>query len=177
MSIALQLLYELLHVCYEFGIELSLKSQYLIFRTQYLVFVFLQFLSDVALSLCQGLLANPVRRHVVLIGVAHLEVVAEDVVVAYLQRCNAGVVYFALLNLQQVVLTRESYLPEFVKLWIHTTVDYVALADHCRWVGHEPCVYMLTQFVEGIKFLPYPFQHFGIRLHAYHLDRLYGCQG
>ena len=86
------------------GKQLLLQRQYLVLCTQYLLFIFLQLLRDVALCLCQRLLAHPLLRHLVLIRVAHLQVVAEDVVVAYLQRGDARLGGLTLLNLQEVVL-------------------------------------------------------------------------
>ena len=57
----------------------------LFFRPEYLCLVFLQFLRYVALCAYKGLLAHPLRRHLVLESVAHFKVIAEDVVVIYLQ--------------------------------------------------------------------------------------------
>ena len=49
-----------------------------------LLLVFLKFRSDVALGADKRLLAYPVLRHLVLVGVAHLEVVAEHIVEVHL---------------------------------------------------------------------------------------------
>ena len=86
VGIDLYLRDELLHGDDEFGEETRLEVEYLLVGSQYLFLVFLQFGRDVALGLSQGLLTYPSFRHLVLERVAHLEVIAEDVVVAYFKR-------------------------------------------------------------------------------------------
>jgi hypothetical protein len=54
------------------------------------VFVFAQLFGGVALAANERLLALPLRRHGVLVGLRDLDVVAEDAVVAHLERLDAG---------------------------------------------------------------------------------------
>ena len=53
-----------------------------------------QILRDVALAVGQGLFAAVVWRHVMQIGLAHFDVVAEHLVIAYLQGFNASALTF-----------------------------------------------------------------------------------
>ena len=76
----------LLHVHHQFVEEPCLERQYLLLGTQNLLLVFLQLLRDIALGLCQRLLAHPLGRHLVLERVPHLQIIAEHVVIAYFQR-------------------------------------------------------------------------------------------
>ena len=131
-GIQLYLRYELLYVAHQIGKKLCLQRQNLVFSPKNLLFIFLQLLGDVALSLCQCLLAHPFSRHLVLIGVAHLQIVAEHVVVAYLQRLDARLLGLALLNLQQVVLARIGNVAQIVEFGTHTVVDHPTLL-HLLW--------------------------------------------
>ena len=88
-------------------IDLRLKNQDAAFSAQNLFFIFLEFLRDIALGLREGLLANPFVWHLAFIGVAHFDVVTEDVVIAYLQARNACGFALALLDLQEIVFTRR----------------------------------------------------------------------
>ena len=72
MGILLQGLDELLHVLHQFGVELCLESQDALLGSEDFLLIFLQLLGDIALCLCQCLLAYPVRGHLVLECVAHL---------------------------------------------------------------------------------------------------------
>ena len=69
----------------EFVEQLSLQRENLILSTQNFLFIFLQLLRDIALCLSQRLLTHPLLWYLVLIRVAHLQIIAEDVIVAYLQ--------------------------------------------------------------------------------------------
>ena len=132
VGVDLYLRNELLHGQHQLIKQPRLQRQYLVLGTQNLFLVFLQLLRDVALGLCQGLLAHPLLRHLVLVGVAHFEVVAEDVVVAYLQALYARLLCLALLNLQQVVLTTVGDVAQLVQLGVHAVADDAALL-HQLW--------------------------------------------
>ena len=125
---------ELTDALHQLGIELCLQHQYLVLGSQYFFFVFLQFLRDVTLGVSQRLLAYPLLGHLVLVGIAHLDVIAEDVVVANLQAGDAGQVTFALLNLQQVVLARVGNLAQLIEFGTDATLNDTALVDQQRRV-------------------------------------------
>ena len=104
MGVALQRFGKLLQVCNKLREQPVLQGEDFLLGTHYLLLILLQFLSDISLSLCQCLFSYPLRRHLVLICVAYLKVVAEDVVEAYLQRTDTRAAYLTLLYLKQVVL-------------------------------------------------------------------------
>ena len=105
---------KLLHTQNQVVEELRLERQNAVFCTQDLLLILLQLLCYIALGLRQRLLAHPFCRHLVLIRVAHLEIIAKHVVIAYLQRRDARLLSLTLLNLQQIVLTTISNLSQFV---------------------------------------------------------------
>ena len=93
---------ETVHLCHQIGVDFYLRyillhgsnqvveqtcfqQQYLVFSSQYLLLILLEFFGDIAFCLCQCLLAYPCIGHLVFKGVAHLQVIAKHVVVAYLQ--------------------------------------------------------------------------------------------
>ena len=72
VGIDLYLRNRLLHRSYQFIEELGFENQNFLIGTENLLFIFLQFLSNISLCLSKRLLANPVFRHLVLEGIAHL---------------------------------------------------------------------------------------------------------
>ena len=99
VGVDLYLRYKLCHIGYQLHEEAGLKRQYLLVGSHYLLLILLKLLGDVALGTGKGLLSNPFLRHLVLVRVAHLEVVAEDIVVAHLKRLDARLLCLFLLNL------------------------------------------------------------------------------
>ena len=72
-------------------------------------------------------------------GVAHFEVVAEDVVESDLQGRYACTLDLALLHLEEVVLAVAGYLPELVEFLVDTRRDDVALSElGCGFRMHCP---------------------------------------
>ena len=69
-----------------------------------LLLVFLKLGEDVSLGIGQGLFARPVLGHLVFVGGAHLDVVAEDIIIGHLERRNARAFALASLELKQVIL-------------------------------------------------------------------------
>ena len=121
--------------CDELVEEHGLEAEDAFLGTHYLVLVLLEFLCDVSLGLRERLLAYPVRRHLVAVGVAHLEVVAEDVVVAYLQALYAGLLYFALLHFEQVALPLVGDVSQFVQFAVDAFHDDAAAGGEQWRVG------------------------------------------
>ena len=100
VGVNLNLRNELLHILHKFVEKLRLEDDNLLVGSQDFLLVFLQFGRYVSLSLSQCLLTNPVGRNLILKGVAHFKVIAEDVIVAHLQRTDARLLRLTLLNLQ-----------------------------------------------------------------------------
>jgi hypothetical protein len=70
---------------YQRRIELRFDNRNFIFGAQYLFFVFLQFLGDVAFGVHERLLANPIVGDFVLMRVAHFDVISEYIVKPHLE--------------------------------------------------------------------------------------------
>ena len=77
--------------------------------TQYSLLIFLQFLRDIAFGLGQSLLSNPLFGHLILIRVAHFEVVTKHVVVANFKATDACCLGFALLNVDEKIASATRY--------------------------------------------------------------------
>ena len=97
----------------------------------------------------------------VLIRVAHLQIVAEDIVVAYLQRLDAGLFGLALLQLQQIVLARVGDAAQLVKLAVHALTDDAALLHLQRRVVLYFAGDAVAQGLAEREALPYPTQSGG----------------
>jgi len=111
------------------GIDALFDHQHLLLGAEDLLLVFLQLLGDVAFGIGEGLLADPGLGHLVLMGVAHFDIVAEDVVVADLERRDARRLALALLDACQVILAVERDAAQVVQLGIHAVGDDAALLD------------------------------------------------
>ena len=61
----------------------QLDGQNALLGTENFLLVNFEFLGDVTLGIGTGLLANPLGRYFVFVGVTHLDVVAKDVVVTH----------------------------------------------------------------------------------------------
>ena len=134
----------LLHLCHifghrqhQFGVEAILYCLNLALCGEYLLLVFFEFLGDIALCVHQCLFANPCLWHLVAVGVAHLQVVAKDIVVSDFQTADTCGFHFALLQLQQVVLAVGLYVAQFVQLCIDASCKDIRSALYSGWVWHQ----------------------------------------
>ena len=116
IGIYLYLRHKLSHVSNQFVEETGLKGENLLVRTHYFLLVFLQFLRDIALRIGKGLLAYPFLWHGVLVCIAHLQVISEDVVISHFKRLDACPRRLFLLNLQQIVAASARNGAQFVQL-------------------------------------------------------------
>ena len=157
--------------------DLCLEAEDAFLRTHNLVLVLLEFLGDVTLGLGQCLLANPVGRHLVLVRVAHLEVVAKHVVVANLQALDACRLYLALLHLQQVTLALICYLAQLVELCIHAIHDDTTVCNQQGAVGTHFASYPVAYLGTKIELLSYLAKRAVFAALAYLLDGFNCLQG
>ena len=157
--------------------ELRLEHQDFVFRTQDFFLIFLQFLRDVAFGIGQGLLAYPLGRDFVLVRVAHLDVVAEDVVVAYFQAGDAGLFTFALLDLQEIVFAGVGDAAQFVQFGVESGADDAALVDQQRRVVVQLVVDAVAHGLAQVKLLAHAVEAGIVCLEAGGLDRFDGLQG
>ena len=121
--------YLLLNLCHYGGIDALLYCKYLLLCSQNLLLVLFEFLGYIALRIYKGLLAYPLRRHFIFMGIAHLQVVAKDVVVANLKGCYAGALALLLLQIQQILLTVARNASEVVQLRIHTICNDISFPE------------------------------------------------
>ena len=141
VGVGLYLLDILLGIHNEVVEEFCLQREYLLLGTEYLLLVFLQFLGDVSLGLSKSLLAYPLLRHLFLIGVSHLKVISEDIVISYFQTCYTSLFHFALLYLQEIVLTVIGNAAELVEFLVYTIINHPTLVDKLWSVGMEFAIY------------------------------------
>ena len=107
--------------------QLTVKTRFenenLIFCTEDFLLIFFEFLRDVAFGIDQRLFANPLFGHKLFVGVAHLHVVAKDIVESNFQTLDAGACDFAFLDLEEVVFARGLDVAQFIEVRIHSFVD------------------------------------------------------
>ena len=118
----------------EFVVKAGLKRQDSVLRTEDFLLIFLQLLGNVALGLGKRLLANPFGRHVVLIRVAHLNIITEDIVETNLQTGNARLLTLTLLHLQEVILTRSRNGAQVVEFFVYATPNDTPFSHQGRRV-------------------------------------------
>ena len=127
-AVLLNVAYGFLYVLYQLRVQAAFGLVDGGFGAEYLLLVFLEFGGYVALGVHEGLLAYPFGRDPVAGAVADFDVVAEDVVVAYLERADSGPLDLSLLHLEQVFLASAGNLPEPVELGVHACGYHVALS-------------------------------------------------
>ena len=177
VSINLDLGNELLKSQYQVVEELLFEGENLVLSTQNLLLILLQLLRDITFCLGQRLLANPLLGHLFLIGVAHLQIVAKHIVIAYLQRGDACLLGFALLNLEQIVLTRIGNMAQLVEFCIHPIANHSTLGYQLRRIVLYLALYPVANRLAEVQLLPYPFQRFIVGIETSCLDGLQGLQG
>ena len=148
-----------LHVGNKLVEETCLERQNLLVGTHDLLLILLQLLSDVTLSLGERLLAHPLWRHLVLIGVAHLKIISKHVVVAHLERGNARALRLALLDL-----------PQLVKLGREAVGNDAALGHELWRVGLQLLLYALSESLTQVYLLAHVLQSLVLGVLASCLD-------
>ncbi len=101
----------------------------------------------------QGLLALVVGGSMLQVGLADLNVKAEDVVELDLERVDAGALAFALLDLRDVVLAVAADVAQFVELRIEPALDDSAIVEGDGRLGNDAALDALAnvgEFVEPI---------------------------
>ena len=112
--------------------------------------VFLQFLGDIALGGGKRLLAYPLGGHLVLVGVAHLYIVSEDVVEGDFERGYSGAFYLALLYGGEGFLAVGHEVAELVEFGVHSGGDGRAFAELRRRVGGDSACDGVHEVVERV---------------------------
>ena len=138
---------------HDVGIDALLENEHLLLGAENLLLVLLELLGDVTLGIGQRLFAYPRRGDLVPVGVTDLDVVAEDVVVADLERRDARCLALALLDARKVVLAVERDAAQVVQFGIYA-------------VGDDPSLLNLVVLRIGIDFAGDAFADPGQRVDA-----------
>ena len=166
------------HVGHKAGVKARLDALDAVLRGEYLLFVLLELGGDVSLGVDEGLLAYPVGRHLVAVGVRHLYVVAEHVVEGYLQRGDACGGAFALLHLEQVFLASARYFAQAVELGVDAgTDDVAATVEQRRGVLADFGAYTRGHGGAVVELAAYGHEGFEARCLAQRAYGHYGLQG
>ena len=137
----------------QLGEETALDLDDLLFGVEDLGFVFLQLRGGEALGADQGLLALVIGGRMLQVGLADLNVKAEDVVELDLERVDAGAFALALLDLRDVVLAVAADVAEFVELGVEPALDDSAIVEGDGRLGEDGALNALAhvgEFVEQI---------------------------
>ena len=165
----------LAHGKHEFGVEARFDKAYFLLGCEDFLLIFLQFLGDIALGIDECLFADPLCRHLVLIGIADFEVVTEDIIEAYLEGRDSRCVNLALLDLQKVVLAVGLDSAQFVQFGIDTGGEDIRPSLYGRRIGHEFADDTVANRHTGLELFAEEVQVIVIlSLQAELFDRLYG---
>ena len=162
---------------YQFRIKPCFKYQNLILRSEDFLFIFFQFLGDIAFCIHKCLFADPFLRHLVFVYITYFYIVAEHTVISNLQTRYSRLFAFTLLYLQKKILTRIGYLTQFIQFGIYPVLDNPTFIYQQRRIVIHLFIYPVADGNTKIQLLSYPVQAGIIRLHAsrfYRLDRLQG---
>ena len=124
-------------LCPQRGEQVVFQCRVPVMGGEHLMLQILQLLGDIALAVHQRLLAYVVRRHLVLKGVAHLDIVPEHLVVPHLQGTDAGLFLLTGLQLRDKPLAAGEYPPQPVHLIVIALADHAALPDGERRLVYQ----------------------------------------
>ncbi len=119
------------------GEQLVFERVVALARGQDLLLQVLELLRDVALAVDERLLADVGLGHLILEGVGDLDVVAEDLVVADLQRADAGALLFLRLDGGEQPLAAGEDVVQAVDLGVEALADEAALAHGKRRIVYD----------------------------------------
>ena len=122
-------------------------------RGQDLLLQVLELLRDVALAVDERLLADVGVGHLILEGIGDLDVVAEDLVVADLQRADAGAFLFLRFNGGEQPLAAGENVVQAVDLGVEALADEAALAHGERRLVHDGLGDARSDVRERVKLL------------------------
>ena len=154
------------------GKNLRFQRKNLVFGAKDFLLILLEFRGDVTLGIYQRLLAYPIGRHLVLECVAHLQVVAEHVVVCNLKAGDAGLLGLTLLDLHQVVLAAVGNTAQLVQLCIDSIGYYTAFAYQQRGIGTDGTDDIIAQGLAEVNLLAHLTQLRVLGRIAYQFDGL-----
>ena len=118
-------------------IEAELNDVYAVVGCQDLLFQRFEFGCNVAFGIGKCLLANPLFGHFVLVGVAHLKVVAEHVIEANLQAAYTRAICLVLAYAFYCLAAVITQITQFVEFVIYSGSDRVGFVLRQRRIGHD----------------------------------------
>ena len=121
----------------QFGENLVFQRSQPILGGEHLGFQILQFLGDVALAVCQRLLANIVTGHLIHEGFGYLDVIAKYPVESNLQGADAGGFLFSSLNGGNGAGAAIHQLPQGIGIGICTLADDAAFPNGQRGIFYD----------------------------------------
>ena len=116
-------------------VKLCLEDADPLLGTEDLLLILLQLRGDVSLAIDQGLLPDPVLRHLILMRIGHLNVVAKDVIEGNLQRWDPGLTTLPLTHLKEVLLAPTGDGAQLIQSAAHAGTDHPSLTHLCRCIG------------------------------------------
>ena len=133
------------------GEEFKFERLVAVARGQNLLLKVFEFFGDVALAVHERLLADVRFGHKLLEGVRDLDIVAEDLVVADLQRADAGLFLLARLDVGEKPLAARQNLVQAVDFGIVALADEAALAHGKRRLVDERVADALRHIGERVE--------------------------
>ena len=134
-------------------------------------------MGNISLGLRQSLLANPVGWHLVLEGIAHFEVIAEDIVISHFQTGDTRLLDLSLLYLEQIILAVATDGTKVIQLSIIAIGDDFALVDQLWWVWLNLLGDTVSQRLTEVELVAHSLEGFVLGMFAGNLDRLDSLQG
>ena len=120
----------------------------------------LQLLVDVPLGVDGGLLAHPVCRHQVGLGLGHFNVVAKHLVVFHPDVLDAALLFGAVLDVHQQVLAVGHHIPKLVYLFAVPLSNDASISDGEGFI-HQGVVNALAQAGQLVQLLSEPLEQGG----------------
>ena len=119
----------LLNLGNQFPINTRFNSVDAVLGRENLLLIFLEFLGYISFRVNQRLLADPLRRHLVFIGIADLDIVSKYVIVCNFQGRYPRALRLPLLHFKEVVLSSAGDVAQAVQIGINPGADDGALPN------------------------------------------------
>ena len=121
----------------QLGENLVFQGSQPIFGSEHLGFQFFEFLGDVALAVCQCLLADVMLRHLIHKGFGYFNIVAENPVISHFQGADAGFLPFGSFHSGNGAAAAFHNIPQPVGFFAGTFADDAAFPDGQGRIFHN----------------------------------------
>ena len=133
------------------GKKLIFQRRQLLLRTKDRVLQFLQFRRNITLGIGQRLLADIVRRHQILIGIGHFQIISEYFIEFDPEIFDAGPLPLLRFNLRQPGFPLGSGGAEPVHILMITVPDHISLPDRNGRILLNGTVDQLIQILQSVQ--------------------------